>query len=386
MLKVCFLFNHDLTHQVPHAAPYAFELSRKYPDIEVTIAYSSNQVMEFVKRIEPLYPGHRCQFKMLSFPWSYILKNKFRHKRPTKQKILKYNVDFFRQFDALVAPERNFVRLRTQFGIEKPLLIYTRHGAGDRKGGFDDPFNAFEALDLMLLPGQKYVDMLKAVNPLKEVNHVVVGYPKFEVVQGINKQKKQFFPNNNPVIVYNPHYQEISSWGTMGFEVLDFFKNHPEWNLIFAPHMELAARSKSDGPFLPEKYNNIPNIHIDLGSSASTDMTYMFAADIYLGDISSQVYEFLFKSRPCIFLNAHEVCWQDDPNYLNWNLGRVIDNIGQELKPALEQAFATHKEFLQKQQEAFNYTFYNDPKSTAAERGAKAIADFLLSHHADHVS
>jgi len=40
--RVGFLFNHYATHQVPHAAPYAFELSRRHPEVEVTIAASSD--------------------------------------------------------------------------------------------------------------------------------------------------------------------------------------------------------------------------------------------------------------------------------------------------------------------------------------------------------
>ena len=379
MLKVCFLFNQDLTHQVPHAVPYAFELSTKYPDIEVTIACSSRPVMIFVKQIETLYPKHRCQFKMLSLPWSYILKTKMSFKRPTKQKFLKSNVDFFRQFNAIVAPERNFVRLRTQFGVEKPLLVYTRHGAGDREGGFGNQFDAYKTLDLMLLPGQKYIDRLKELNLLERGKSAVVGYPKFEVVKGLNKQKKQFFQNNNPIVVYNPHFeQRVSSWGQMGLDVLEFFKKHPEWNLIFAPHVELALRKQCQDPLLAKKYNNLPNIHIDLGSSFSVDMTYMLAADIYLGDISSQVYEFLLEKRPCIFLNGHGVCWQDDPYYLHWGFGQVVNDVHQELRPALEQAFTTHKQFLKTQQDAFDYTFYTKTESTAAERGAKVIAEFLL--------
>ena len=378
MLKVGFLFNHYFTHQIPHAVPYAFELSKRYPEMDVTIACSSQQEMEFVKRIETLYPGHKCQFKMLSVPWYYTLVDPIisRQKLKRKKMILKNNLDFFRHLDVLVAPERNCMKLRTHYGIDKLILIHTRHGAGDREGGFDDRSGAF---DLTLLPGQKYVDILKDLNYLEKGKYAVIGWPKFEVVQGLNKEKKKFFQNDNPVVVYNPHFdQTVSSWGGMGLEVLEFFKNHPEYNLIFAPHVVLFKRSKRHNAVLPKKYNNIPNIHIDLGSPASADMTYMLAADIYLGDVSSQVYEFLLEKRPCIFLNAHGVNWENNPYYLHWGFGQVVNNVGLDLKPALEQAFTTHKQFFKTQQDAFDYTFYNDTKSTTAERGAKAIAEFLL--------
>ena len=61
----------------------------------------------------------------------------------------------------------------------------------------------------------------------------------------------------------------------------------------------------------------------------------------------------------------------------HWSLGRVVDNIEPELIQALGQAFTTHHNYMEKQREAFAYTFYTEPGSTAAERGAKAIADFL---------
>ena len=49
---------------------------------------------------------------------------------------------------------------------------------------------------------------------------------------------------------------------------------------------------------------------VDLDSHRLNDMTYTNAADIYLGDVSSQVYEFSTQPRPCVFINAHGVAWQ----------------------------------------------------------------------------
>ena len=108
-------------------------------------------------------------------------------------------------------------------------------------------------------------------------------------------------------------------------------------------------------------------------------MTYMLAADIYLGDVSSQVYEFLLEPRPCIFLNGHNVTWQDNPYYFHWTLGQVVDDVQTGLRPALEKAFTSHPHFLPKQCKAFAYTFRMESDSTAAQRGADAIASFMRS-------
>ena len=377
MLRVGFLFNHYFPHQVPHAAPYAFELSRRYPDVEVIVACSSRQEMDLVETIGTLYPGHRCQFQMLMVPWYHRVIDPavsmwtFRRKKA----VLRHNLHFFRSLDALVSPERTSMDLRRAHGLHHLIMIHTRHGAGDRDGGFDERLMDFH---FMLLPGQKYVDRLKALGFLQEGCFAVPGYPKFEVVQGLKREIPRLFNNDNPVVVYNPHFDRSqSSWRPMGLQVLEFFLKNRDFNLIFAPHVVLFKRRIRHGAFLPGKYRRAPNIHVDLGSSASVDMTYLLAADIYLGEVSSQVYEFLLEPRPCIFLNGHKVAWEDNPFYIHWRLGQVVENIDPELMPALKQAFTTHPLYLKRQREAFAYTYHSEPETTAAERGAKAIADFL---------
>ena len=376
-MRVGFLFNHYAVHQVSHAAPYAFELSRRYPEFEVLIACSSRQEMRTARAIGRLYPGHRCRFTLLRPVWYYrfvdplVSKSKFKW----KDMVLRHNLDFFRTLEALVAPERHCLRLRTRYGLTALKLINTRHGAGDREGSFDDRSGAF---DFTLLPGQKYVDRLTALGYLRPDTYAVVGWPKFEVVGGLQREAKRFFDNTNPVVVYNPHFdQTVSSWRPLGLQVLDFFVGNPDYNLIFAPHVVLFKRSERHHAFLPRKYHHIANILIDTSSAALSDMTYMRAADIYLGDVSSQVYEFLLAPRPCIFLNGHHVAWQHDPYYFHWRLGPVVGDVQTELRPALEQAFMSHPDFLPKQCEAFTYTFRTDPGGTAARRGADAIATFL---------
>lgn len=378
-MRVGFLFNHYAVHQVPHAAPYAFELSREQPGIEVIVACSSKAQMATAKAISRLYPGHRVQFKLLRPAWYYDLVDKplSKWKFGRKKMVLRNNLDFFRSLDALVTPERHSMKLRTQYGLTDLRMIHTRHGAGDREGGFDDRSGSF---DFTLLPGQKYIDRLRELGYLRPGTYAATGWPKFEVVRSLKRECERFFDNANPTVVYNPHFdQSVSSWTPMGLKVLDFFAENRDYNLIFAPHVVLFKRSKRHHAELPRKYQRLPNVLIDKGSAKSADMSYMLAADIYLGDVSSQAYEFLLHPRPCIFLNGHGVDWTDNPYYLHWTLGQVVDQVETGLRPALDRAFTSHADFLPKQQAAFAYTFRNDAGSTAAARGAAAIADFLLS-------
>ena len=117
------------------------------------------------------------------------------------------------------------------------------------------------------------------------------------------------------------------------------------------------------------------NILVDLGSDASVDMTYTQAADIYLGDISSQVYEFLIHPRPCIFLNAHAANWKNNPNYLCWDCGPVLSNV-YDLESHLDAATHTHTKYCPRQKALVQYTF-DYSEHPAGPRGADAIAKYL---------
>jgi hypothetical protein len=156
-----------------------------------------------------------------------------------------------------------------------------------------------------------------------------------------------------------------------------FFADNRDYNLIFAPHVVLFKRRWRHGARLPKGYDGCANILIDTGGLASTDMTYMRAADIYLGDASSQAYEFLLDPRSCIFLNAHDVDWRNDPDYPHFSFGQVVDDARRGVGPALEVAISGHGAFKRLQEDAISYTFKRESDSTAAERGAIALARFL---------
>jgi hypothetical protein len=159
--------------------------------------------------------------------------------------------------------------------------------------------------------------------------------------------------------------------------VLDFFAARPDLNLVFAPHVELFRKRRHHGARLPARARFASNILIDTGSAASSDLTYTRAATVYLGDVSSQAYEFIVEPRPCIFLDAHRVNWREDPNYAMWHLGDVIERI-EDLPNALEAAKERHTRiYASRQRHAVGRTFFFDSERSAAERGADAISALL---------
>jgi hypothetical protein len=170
----------------------------------------------------------------------------------------------------------------------------------------------------------------------------------------------------------------------VGRQVLDWFVEHDDYHLIFAPHVMLFERPfavtidklRIDRPGrIDERYLRAPNIHIDLGSRASTTMAYTQRADVYLGDASSQVYEFLLRPRPCVFLNPHRLAWRGDSNFAHWRTGPVIESAAQ-LGEALERSRSEHAAVYRPiQRELFDYTFdlTDEPSSL---RAARAVARF----------
>jgi CDP-glycerol glycerophosphotransferase (TagB/SpsB family) len=195
-----------------------------------------------------------------------------------------------------------------------------------------------------------------------------------------------FQANGKPTVLYNPHVSpHLSSWYRHGRAVLEHFLRDDRTNLIFAPHVMLFHRRfvltidklRIDRPgLIDQRVLDAPNIHVDLGSRACTDMTYTAAADIYLGDVSSQVYEFLHQPRPCLFLNSHGVDWQGDANYAHWQAGPVIEG-PQDLGDALDRAVAEHSRYLPVQRELFRRSFdlTDEPSASRAARAVLAALD-----------
>ena len=372
-LRVCFLLNHYATHQVAHAAPFAFELSRREPQADVTIACTSGVQRDAAAELGLLFPGQRAKIVRLQMSLAHRAADALlsRFVFVAKRGMLASNLEFFRGFDAIAAPEKNFLELRTRFGLTGVRLIHTRHGAGDRKGSFDERAREF---DLTLVAGQKILDRLTERDLVSEGKIAVVGYPKFDLADA---SPPPLFANARPTVLYNPHFDaKVSSWRSHGVAVLDWFAAHPDYNLMFAPHVVLFERARRHRAQLPRRVRASNNLRVDLGSAASSDMTYTRAADIYLGDVSSQVYEFIARPRACVFLNAHAVRWEGDPHYAHWRFGPVIERVEQ-LDKALVSAQRDSARYEAAQREAFAYTFSREPGRSAAQRGADAVAEFL---------
>ena len=80
-------------------------------------------------------------------------------------------------------------------------------------------------------------------------------------------------------------------------------------------------------------------------------MSYTRAADLYVGDVSSQIHEYLVTPKPCLFLDAHGVNWRGNPDYAMWGFGEVCASVDGAMA-AIGTAATRHGEFAEIQRAA----------------------------------
>lgn len=379
-MRVGFLFNHDQIHQVAHSLPIALALASGGFDDEIVVATTNTAMAQEVRRIGGSLIGTAIEHVELSpSALSRRMDAVLGHVVPAA-KILVYrdNLAFFRTLDVLVVAEKTSLLLKTRYGLDRLKIIHTRHGAGDRAIGFNASSAKF---DHVLCSGPLIRDRLVRDAGVDPADISVVGYPKFDLVRG--REPCRFLPTAGTVALYNPHPSpHLSSWYTHGHDVLDVIKDKPDYGVVFAPHVMLFQR-----PFvvtvdrlrldragtIPRRFLHGAATKIDLGSRASTDMTYTLSADIYVGDVSSQVYEFLLRPRPCVFLNSHAMSWEGDPNFAHWQAGEVIERPDM-LGEALDRAHEKHARHYRAVQERLFAERFDLQERPSAERAAEAVA------------
>lgn len=371
--KIAILFLDEI-HHVYHFISVAAELA-KTNQVHILTHTGDQTFLEDTLKL--IGPNNVVVEKLPTATFRAITDKLKGRKLPRKGFWLKKNKTYIlNNFDAIIFTDYFHKYLLNARGENKnPKFIKFPHGVAGRAYGYNKDLLDF---DLHVLFGQYYYDQLRVKNLLSKEN-VVVGYPKLDVLK--NVKTDSIFKDNKPTVLYNPHFSPpFSSWHFCGKEILEFFLLNKDYNLIFAPHINLFNKVGGDDMHsVAEKYFNAKNIHIDLGSENSVNMTYLNSADIYLGDVSSQSFEFMINPRPCIFLNPGEIDYKNDLDYRFWRCGEVLNSV-KNLKTALDSAPEKFKDTYKTIQEKVTQeNFYFEEGSTASERAAKEIIQFLDS-------
>lgn len=291
-----------------------------------------------------------------------------------KHAVLRHSANLARlaEFDAIVTSTTHVGDIRRRVPTST-RFIYCYHGAGAPAASYSQRIRAF---DLILAPGQATVDRLLADGLAAPGRAVATGLVKLETCRRIAADSPRLFDNDAPTVLFVSHSKRsLRSWERFAAPLIDHSARTGAFNLIVAPHVKLFGR-RPRRLWRRWQRRAVPGrVHVDLGSQASIDMRYARAADIYAGDVSSQVYEFLASPGPCLFLDAHGADWRASPDYPMWRLGEVASTPQQAIG-LIATAFDDHPRFAELQRRETAARIGTRVEGMAADAAA-AILDFL---------
>jgi len=370
MKKIGFIFI-SKTYCVYHSLSIAIALSKNESNDVHLLCTKENE--ELATQLLQKFKADKIRIKVLRPFWYFTIPHYLEIKFQLRPSLFYKYAKHFNTFDALVCTIYQDLELKTILGKKnKPKYVFTNHGIPNRAYSFDDKVLDF---DLFFMLGDKEVQIRKSLKHLDAVNAQLTGFIKNDIVKDLKSPK--FFKNDKPVVLYNPHWEKtFSSYYKFGERILDFFAQQQQYNFIFAPHALLLERNWAIKNKL-KKYSSNSNMLIDLGSELSNDMSYTKSADIYLGDISSQVFEFLFtKKRPCIFFDAFNLNKDVKNKPLSWELGFVYQDV-KNLAGKITDAIETHKSTYLGIQTNMLESMFHYGSSSPSEIAASAIENLL---------
>jgi hypothetical protein len=387
---VTFLFNHDAGHQVAHLAGIAGAFALREKAFRAIVAFGSETTRKEVERLLTPEQIAALEWQPLALPEMLRMLTKGLNRLVPVHRILRlyWHNAILRKSAAIVSTERTCLTLKRHWAKfrrrdHRPAFVCVPHGSGDRNVSVHPAFRDF---DLLMVSGQKVVDQMVEAGASTAERCRIIGYAKFDILRG--RTPEAFFDNDKPTFLYNPHFDpHMSSWYDHGADILQYFYENPDrYNLIFAPHVMLfykkvhispEYRVTRKRPDIDPKYYGAPNIRIDVDSPRLFDMSYTLSADVYIGDVSSQVYEFLYRPRACFFIDTHSTAAPSaPPEYDFWNNGPVV-RTAKQLIPLLPDHVTIAAQYRNAQEQRMAYTADQSDPRPASERGAEALGRYV---------
>ena len=284
-------------------------------------------------------------FKLIDIPlpFRYRIKNYKSKLYPPVYSRIKSVIKDLSNASAIISTSHELPAYLSEHRINGPILFYLYHGTGTRSYGFESKLNGY---DHIFIPGNYHMNRLLDESSISKEKMILAGMPKLDWLARKLEIKKSLFKNNNPTFYYNPHWDmKFSSYLKWKKHILNFFSEKQDLNLIFSPHPLVKHMSKREG-YTIENGKEIPdNIIIDYSSDYCMDGTYNSVSDVYIGDVSSMITEFIMhKPRPCLFINAHDIDWVGNEDYHFWEMGNVVNDVNNFPKHIFQSLELKHHE------------------------------------------
>lgn len=369
---VAFLFLGE-TLLIPHLFPIVEALADLRPDLPLDLWVSTSTHEQLLNE----WTGHLPQVRVRRAPGFRRLLATAPGERPVlppKLPMLLRLAPRLARTRVVACAEQTSLWLPRLLPFLRTRFVKTSHGVGSMSAR-DDKRRMAAAFTLVPSEQERATYLARGMAPDRIE---ATGYVKAAFRQ--RTPARALFADERPVLLYTPHWQpHRSSWPAWGAQVVEQLARQRDWNVILAPHQRLIERAPEVRDVLA-RVADLPHVHVDLDSFATVDGSYTAAADLYLGDTSSQLIEFLIRPRPAVFLNAHARDWSDDPAYAMWRAGEVVDDLSGVL-PAIRRAPARHAEFAAAQH-AIASAALGDASGAGAGRAAQAVLRVLANPHA----
>lgn len=362
-------------------------MARLHPGIQTIVAYASPAIRERIESL--LEPGdaERVNWQELVLPALLRGATGLFDKLLPASRLARLRVhhELLAGSDAVISTERTCLRVKDRIGVApSPLFIRVPHGTGDRSVTFHPDHRRF---DLSLVAGPKMAAQL-AANGVDPAKIQATGYSKFERIDLTSRP--DFFGNGRPTFVYNPHFDpHLSSWYDGGPDLLRWFASGrgQAFNLIFAPHVMLFRKSvhvspeyrvAKKRPDVPVEALDAANILVDVDGPRLFDMSYMLGSDGYIGDASSQLYEFLIHPRTVLLLDPNNALRNEGEDTLPFlRMGPVANSV-ENITTLIEQSEEIGERYRRDQQELIAQTFALSD-TPPSQRSANAIAQAIAA-------
>lgn len=370
MTRVAFLFLGE-TLLIPHLYPMLEALAAAAPEIAIDAWVATSVHEGLVARWSAALPSVRVR-RVPGFRRVEGVRAGDNPPLPAKLPMLARLVPHLFRTRAVVCVEQTSLWIPTMLPMLPTRFIKSSHGVGSMSAR-DDRRRRSPWLTMVPSERERATYLSRGMPPQRIV---ATGYVKAGFRQ--RTMTRPAFAEERPVLLYTPHWQRHrSSWWNWGEAVVRMLAQQRSFNVILAPHQRLAERDPGVRDMLGG-VAALPHVHVDLDSFATVDGSYTAAADLYLGDTSSQVIEFLQRPRPCVFLNPGGVEWRGDPAYAQWGAGEVVDTLDF-LPDSLARAQAEHPRYAA-WQSAFAAAQLGPTDGLAPERAARHILAAVRDH------
>ena len=191
-----------------------------------------------------------------------------------------------------------------------------------------------------------------------DTNTCVIGFPKLDIYKTLKRTKSE---TDKKTIIYAPHFSykknsilKIGTFNRTGEQILEFAKQHPEYNWVFKPHPVLKNELAHDKKYGIDFINNYYSEWAKIGTVCENgDYFNLFInSDLLITDCSAFLLEYLPTGKPIFRLE------RENSAKLTTFGEKIVENTYQiysfvDFERYFSEVFACKKDSLKNKREQF---------------------------------